>query len=72
MLKEVVTEAKTLGPAEPMISKIRNMYLMTSLMKIPRGRDLQSIKARILQSIDQLHADKKFRTVKFIVDVDPI
>jgi primosomal protein N' (replication factor Y) (superfamily II helicase) len=71
-LKKEVSEARVLGPGEPMISKIRNFYLMTTLIKIPRGADLGKIKTNVNLQIDSLHAEKQFRTVRVTIDVDPV
>lgn len=63
---------KTMGPGEPMIGKIRNEFLMTILLKIPRNQGkLQEIKEQLLVLTDQLHEVKEFRQVKVLFDVDP-
>lgn len=73
VLKGVLPEVKIFGPGEPIISKIRNQFLMSILIKIPRdsGR-LQNIKQRIVTAIHSVHAQKEFRTVRIITDVDPL
>src|SRR5690606_35751449 len=64
---------RILGPGEPMVAKIRNQYLMTILIKIPRGRgNLAEIKHNIQSCIDRIAADKKFRNLRVIPDVDPV
>jgi primosomal protein N' (replication factor Y) len=73
LLIEQVKEVLVLGPGEPLISKIRNQYLMTILIKIKRGsHDLQAIKNKIQNTINNIGTEKKFRSIKFIVDVDPV
>lgn len=73
LLREQLAKVKVLGPAEPMISKIRNLYLMTILVKIPRGKtDLGPIKQTIQSHVDNLSKEKTFRDVRVIVDVDPV
>lgn len=63
---------RVLGPGEPMISKIRNQYLMNILIKIPRGNaDLAGIKHSIQELIDKLLKDKEHRNNRIITDVDP-
>lgn len=63
---------KTMGPGEPMIGKIRNEFLMTILLKIPRNQGkLQETKDQLLLLTDQLHQLKEFRQVKVLFDVDP-
>jgi primosomal protein N' (replication factor Y) len=64
---------KILGPGEPMISKIRNQFLMAILIKIPRGKaDLVSLKSIIQQSIENVLKEKTFRSARIIADVDPV
>ncbi len=63
---------KVMGPGEPMISKIRNEYLMSILLKIPRdmGR-LAEIKLQLQTIDDKIHLEKVYRSVKIVFDVDP-
>ena len=62
-----------LGPGEPMISKIRNEYLMTILIKIARDRGkLGEIKSTVLHVANLLTSSKEFRNVKMVFDVDPV
>ena len=72
-LREHLSKVKVLGPGEPMISKIRNLYLMSVLLKIVRGKsDLSQIKEHIQNTVDALLKEKSFRNARFIVDVDPV
>ena len=60
------------GPAAPVINRIRSMYLMEILLKLPK--DAAQIKAQkkvIRNYIDLLKAEKRFRSVVIISDVDP-
>ena len=71
--REKLAGVKVLGPGEPMISKIRNQFLMSVLIKITRGQgDLPTIKNEIIKSIDSLQAEKDFRNVRVVIDVDPV
>jgi primosomal protein N' (replication factor Y) len=73
LLREAIPKTKIMGPGEPMIAKIRNQFLMSILIKAARGKgDLALIKQAIRQSIDTIAADKKFRGVRIVVDVDPV
>jgi primosomal protein N' (replication factor Y) len=85
-MKEVVNEAagklgqslnnnfKNLaGPAEPVINRVRSLYLMEILIKMQK--DAAHIKAQkkvIWNHIDLLKAEKRFRSVAVIIDVDPV
>lgn len=73
MLREQLSGVRILGPAEPLIGKIRNQYLMTILLKIPKGKvDLSFIKKTIADIVNTLNAEKEHRNTRFIVDVDPL
>ncbi len=59
------------GPAEPVVNRVRNQYLMELMLKLPkRNRFLQQCKQFILEQIAEMHANKKFRSVVVIPDVD--
>jgi len=86
-MKEVVTEAAeklgdalkkdlnefVVGPAAPVINRIRSLYLMDILIKLPKDANmLQQYKKVIANHFNLLHAEKKFRSVTLIADVDPM
>ena len=61
------------GPAEPVINRIRNLYLMEMLIKLPRDAKLIArCKNDVLEEIGVLHNNKSFRSVGVIPDVDRI
>lgn len=61
------------GPAEPMISRVRNQYLMELLLKLPRDQQLiRTCKQELLEQIAILHNDKRFRNVVVVPDVDGV
>jgi len=61
------------GPAEPVVSRVRNLFLMEMLLKLPRDSNLVSkCKADLLKQFAILHQDKKFRSVIIVPDVDAI
>ncbi|MBE7173271.1 MAG: primosomal protein N' [Williamsia sp.] len=62
-----------IGPAQPVVNRVRNQFLMELLFKLPKDSALISqAKQSIEESTAQLHQDKKFRSVAVIVDVDPL
>jgi primosomal protein N' (replication factor Y) len=72
-IKSKLKQAKILGPGEPMVSKIRNEFLMHLLLKIPRNlAGLAEIKQVLLSSSEHLGQEKQFRSVKVVFDVDPV
>ena len=71
--REKLRGIKIMGPGEPMISKIRNEFLNTILLKIPRNQGkLNLIKESLLGLAELTGQDKSFRNVKIIFDVDPV
>ncbi|HUS01206.1 MAG TPA: primosomal protein N', partial [Chitinophagaceae bacterium] len=86
-MKEVVAEAADrlgdalkkdmndfiVGPAAPVVNRIRSLYLMDILIKLPKDAYmLQQYKKVIANHFNLLHAEKKFRSVTLIADVDPL
>jgi len=59
------------GPAEPVISRIRNQYLMEMLLKLPRDtKFIAQCKKDLLEQVAILHQQKSYRSVTVIADVD--
>ena len=59
------------GPAEPVINRIRNLYLMEMIIKLPRDAKLiAQCKKDVMEQIAILHNNKSFRSVAVIPDVD--
>lgn len=71
-LRNTLSGVRILGPGEPVISRIRNHYLMNILIKIPRGfSDLAGTKHQIQRCTEALTSQKEHRNTRVIVDVDP-
>ena len=64
---------KITGPAAPVIPRLRNMYIMEILIKLPKQTThlLQQKKA-IHHHVQLLLADKYFKSVGVTADVDPV
>ena len=60
-----------LGPEEPGISKIRNQYIRTIMIKIPSGASLSTNKGIISKVIGSFDAIPQYKSVKISVNVDP-
>lgn len=59
------------GPAEPVVNRIRNQYLMELLIKLPReAKIIQRCKEQIQEQIAILHNHQRFKKVIVVVDVD--
>ncbi len=71
--RQEIKGTRIMGPGEPMISKIRNEFLYTILIKIPRNQGkLTAIKTTLGDIADRLYQDKTFRNVSVVFDVDPV
>lgn len=61
------------GPAEPVINKVRNLFLMEMLVKLPKdGGLIARCKADIEKECANLHADRRFKKVIIVPDVDAL
>ncbi len=59
-----------LGPEEPPISRIRNEYIRTILVKIPQTASMVKTKESIQKMIKSFEAVAHFKAIKLIVNVD--
>ncbi len=59
------------GPAAPVIGRLRNQYLMEIMVKLPKEPGMSiSYKKVIRNHINLMQADKAFKSVQVIADVD--
>lgn len=71
-IRSEVKGPKIMGPGEPIVSKIRNEFLRTILVKIARDRGrLNEIKQQLEKISDELLSIKEFRSARIVFDVDP-
>ena len=59
-----------LGPEEPPVSKIRNEYIRTILIKIPQERQLGNTKKTIQKILNSFDSVSQYRAIKVSVNVD--
>ncbi len=61
------------GPAEPVINRIRNQHLMELLVKLPRdARTIAQCKKDMLDQVALLHQHKSFKSVTVVNNVGPL
>jgi primosomal protein N' (replication factor Y) len=62
-----------IGPAEPVINRVRNKYIYEILLKLPRSSE-QNSQARIMiqQSILMLQSEASLKLVHVQINVDPM
>ncbi len=59
-----------LGPEEPPVSKIRNEYIRTILIKIPQEYHLGNTKKTIQKILNSFDAISQYRSIKVVINVD--
>jgi primosomal protein N' (replication factor Y) len=59
-----------LGPEEPVISRIRNEYIRTILIKIPQNVPLGGTKKTIQKILNSFEAVAQYRSIKVVTNVD--
>ena len=64
--------AMVLGPEYPSIARVRNLYNKNILIKIKNDNDLEPSKNYIKQVFLHFQEIKAFRSVRFVIDVDPV
>lgn len=60
------------GPNIPLVPRVRNQYLRTLLIRIPREESATAVKDFIRGMVRYFHRDKKWSAVQVVPDVDPV
>jgi primosomal protein N' (replication factor Y) (superfamily II helicase) len=61
-----------LGPEKGIIARIKNQYQFESMIKLDRSGNTQTVfKESLVKIIEELQSRPEFRSVRWIVDVDP-
>jgi primosomal protein N' (replication factor Y) (superfamily II helicase) len=63
-------QISVLGPEEPAISRIRNEYIRTILIKIPQNHSLVGTKKTIQKILNSFDAVSQYKSIKVAVNVD--
>jgi primosomal protein N' (replication factor Y) len=63
---------RVLGPVTPVVSKVKNFYLRTVMLKIERDLSVLKIKKMLGTAMDHFKADIENRSLVIQVDVDPV
>ena len=67
-LKEFIT-----GPAAPVVGRLRNQYLMEIMIKLPKESGMSGVYRKVIRNhINLMSAEKSFKSVTVITDVDPM
>ncbi|MBW3468446.1 replication restart helicase PriA [Arthrospiribacter ruber] len=72
LMGDIQVKKILLGPEKGLIGKIKNQYIFESIIKLDKGGNAQAqFKMELQHLLTELLAQKEFRSVRFIVDVDP-
>lgn len=59
------------GPAAPIIGRMRNLYIMEIMLKLPKEPGMSKTYRKVIRNhINILHSDKTFKMVSVVADVD--
>jgi primosomal protein N' (replication factor Y) len=71
-MSEIGVKKIVLGPEKGIIARIKNQYQFESLIKLEKSGNSQAVfKEQLAAIFEELTARPEFRSVRFIVDVDP-
>lgn len=71
-MANIAVKKIVLGPEKGIIARIKNQYQFESLIKLDRSGNTQSVfKDSLAKILEELHSRPEFRSVRWIVDVDP-
>jgi primosomal protein N' (replication factor Y) (superfamily II helicase) len=62
---------RVLGPEYPVVSRVMNFYLKHILLKFERSSSMISMKSLLIREMEGFYSEKKFVSVRVIIDVDP-
>jgi len=63
---------RVLGPEYPLVARIKNLYIKNVLIKLERDERLGGFKKDIITIIDTFKRESTYKSVRIIIDVDPI
>lgn len=70
-LTDALGSSRVLGPEQPLVERIRNLFLFDILIKIERDKvNVKAVKTYIRDRINDILTDKGLRQVSIVVDVD--
>jgi primosomal protein N' (replication factor Y) len=65
--------AYLIGPAEPVVNRVRNHYLVELLLKLPKDAKLNALARQMLQQQQAIiQNDRVLKSVMVQFDVDPV
>ena len=62
---------RVLGPEQPLISRVRNLYIKQIIIKADKHTAIQKLKDALRETLTQFNATKEFKGIFTQIDVDP-
>jgi len=63
---------RVLGPEYPLVARIKNLYIKNVLIKLERDEQLGDYKKKIINIIDGFKRESSYKSIRIILDVDPV
>jgi len=63
--------ARVLGPEQPLISRVRNLYIKQIIIKADKHTAIQKVKNVLRETLTEFNAVKEYKSVLIQIDVDP-
>ncbi len=63
---------RILGPEFPLVNRIQNWYLKNILLKVEKEKSIQKAKLLLKKQIEKMKATEKYKSLQFVIDVDPV
>jgi len=62
---------RVLGPEQPLVSRVRNLYIQQIIIKADKHTAIQKVKDALRETLTEFSANKDFKSVLTQIDVDP-
>ena len=70
-LTDALGSSRVLGPEQPLVERIRNLFLFDILIKIERDKvNVKAVKTYVQDRINDILTDKSLKQVTIVIDVD--
>ena len=63
---------RVLGPEYPLVSRIKNRYIKTILIKVEREVSVKQLKSELLNEIENFRSHNEHKKIHVVIDVDPL
>ncbi|MFC4210313.1 primosomal protein N' [Pedobacter lithocola] len=62
---------RVLGPEQPLVSRVRNLYIKQIIIKADKHTAINKVKSVLRETLTEFNAMKEFKSVIIQIDVDP-